>query len=40
MKGTEGTYNYDENGDGLRGYNVVKNVDGKIVYDKHIEFQA
>ncbi len=39
-KGTEGVYNYDQNGDGLRGYNVVKNVDGKIVYDKHIEFDA
>jgi len=39
-KGTEGVYNYDQNGDGLRGYNVVKNEDGKIVYDKHIEFDA
>jgi branched-chain amino acid transport system substrate-binding protein len=38
--GTEGTYNYDENGDGLRGYNVVKNDSGKIVYDKHIEFTS
>ena len=33
-------YNYDQNGDGLRGYNVVKNDDGKIVYDKHIEFDS
>ncbi len=39
-KGTEGIYNYDQNGDGLRGYNVVKNEGGKIVYDKHIEFDA
>ena len=39
-KGTEGTYNYDENGDGLRGYNVVKNENGKAVFDKHIEFQS
>jgi branched-chain amino acid transport system substrate-binding protein len=39
-EGTEGTYNYDENGDGLRGYNVVKNDSGKIVYDKHIEFTS
>jgi branched-chain amino acid transport system substrate-binding protein len=39
-KGTEGTYNYDANGDGLRGYNVVKNEGGKIVYDKHIEFTS
>ncbi len=40
MKGTEGTYNYDANGDGLRGYNIVKNVDGNIVYDRHIEFDS
>lgn len=40
MKGTEGTYNYDENGDGLRGYNIVKNVDGTIVFDRHIEFDS
>lgn len=40
LKGTEGTYNYDENGDGLRGYNIVKNVDGNIVYDRHIEFDS
>ena len=39
-KGTEGTYNYDENGDALRGYNVVKNENGKTVFDKHIEFQS
>jgi branched-chain amino acid transport system substrate-binding protein len=38
-KGTEGTYNFDENGDGLRGYNVVRNDHGKIVFDKHIDFQ-
>lgn len=38
-KGNEGTYNFDENGDGLRGYNVVKNENGKIVFDKHIEFK-
>ena len=39
-KGTEGTFTYDQNGDGLRGYNVVKNESGKIVYEKHIEFPA
>ncbi len=38
FKGTEGTYNYDEKGDGLHGYNIVKNENGKIVFDKHIEF--
>jgi branched-chain amino acid transport system substrate-binding protein len=36
--GAEGTYNFDQNGDGLRGYNVVKNENGKIVFIKHIEF--
>jgi branched-chain amino acid transport system substrate-binding protein len=37
-KGLEGNYNFDENGDGLRGYNVVKNDGGKIAFIKHIEF--
>ena len=37
-KGVEGTYNFDKNGDGLHGYNIVKNEKGKIVFDKHIEF--
>ncbi len=36
--GAEGEYNFDKNGDGLHGYNVVKNDKGKIVYDKHIDF--
>jgi len=36
--GAEGEYNFDANGDGLHGYNVVKNEKGMIVYDKHIEF--
>ncbi len=38
-KGAEGTYNFDKNGDGLHGYNVVKNINGKIVFDKHIDFK-
>ena len=38
FKGTEGEYNFDQNGDGLHGYNVVKNVNGKIVYDRRIDF--
>jgi branched-chain amino acid transport system substrate-binding protein len=37
-KGAEGTYNFDPNGDGLHGYNIVKNEDGKIVFNKHIDF--
>ena len=36
--GAEGTYNFDQNGDGLRHYNIVKNDNGKIVFIKHIDF--
>ena len=36
--GAEGEYNFDANGDGLHGYNIVRNEAGKIVFDKHIEF--
>ena len=39
-KGAEGEYKFDANGDGLHGYNVVKNVGGKIEFAKHIEFPA
>ena len=37
-KGAEGEYNFDEFGDGLHGYNVVRNEKGTIIFDKHIEF--
>lgn len=37
-KGAEGVYKYDKNGDGLHGYNIVKNDQGKIVFDKTIDF--
>lgn len=37
--GAEGEYNFDKNGDGLHGYNIVKNEKGNIVFDKHIEFE-
>ena len=37
-KGAEGEYNFDEFGDGLHGYNIVRNEKGMIVFDKHIEF--
>ena len=37
-KGVEGTYAFDKNGDGLHGYNIVKNEDGKIKFVKHIDF--
>jgi len=33
-----GEYNFDQNGDGLHGCNVVRNEKGTIVYDKHIDF--
>ncbi|GAC1532765.1 MAG: ABC transporter substrate-binding protein [Ramlibacter sp.] len=36
-QGAEGVYNFDANGDGLHGYNVVKNEKGTIVFDKHVE---
>jgi branched-chain amino acid transport system substrate-binding protein len=37
-KGAEGEYNFDEFGDGLHGYNIVRNENGTVVFDKHIEF--
>ncbi len=39
FKGVEGEYNFDANGDGLHGYNVVHDDDGKITFIRHIEFQ-
>jgi branched-chain amino acid transport system substrate-binding protein len=37
-KGVEGTYAFDEAGDGLRGYNIVQNKEGKVTFIKHISF--
>jgi len=37
-KGVEGTYNFDANGDGLHGYNIVKNSNGDIVVEQRIDF--
>lgn len=37
-KGLEGTYEYDARGDGLHGYNVVKNEAGKVVFIKRVDF--
>ena len=37
-KGLEGTYEFDGRGDGLHGYNVVKNDGGKIVFMKRVDF--
>jgi branched-chain amino acid transport system substrate-binding protein len=38
-KGAEGVYNFDANGDGLHGYNVVTNKNGAIEFEKHIDFK-
>ncbi len=38
--GAEGEYNFDQNGDGLHGYNIIRNDKGTIVFDKHIEFES
>ena len=37
-RGVEGIYNFDSNGDGLHGYNIVKNDNGNIVVEKRIDF--
>jgi branched-chain amino acid transport system substrate-binding protein len=37
-EGAEGTYNFDQNGDGLHGYNIVRNDNGTIAFEKHIDF--
>ena len=39
-QGAEGEYNFDANGDGLHGYNIVRNEKGTIVFDKHIQLAA
>ncbi len=38
--GAEGAYNFDANGDGLHGYNVVRNDKGRMTFIRHIEFAA
>ena len=37
-QGLEGTYEFDARGDGLHGYNVVRNEGGKIVFIKRVDF--
>ena len=39
-QGAEGEYNFDANGDGLHGYNVVRNDNGKIVFERRVDFNA
>ena len=36
--GVEGTYTFDKNGDGLHGYNILKNDNGNLVFEKRIDF--
>lgn len=38
LKGVEGTYSFNSNGDGVHAYNIVRNEKGKVVFIKHIEF--
>ena len=38
-KGAEGEYNFDQNGDGLHGYNIVQNDKGNIVFTKRVDFK-
>jgi branched-chain amino acid transport system substrate-binding protein len=37
-QGAEGIYNFDQYGDGLHGYNIVRIENGKIVFVRYIEF--
>ncbi len=37
-KGVEGNFRFNEAGDGLSGYNVLRNDKGKLAFIKHIEF--
>lgn len=39
VAGAEGTYDFDANGDGLHGYNVVQNEKGKTSFTKRVDFQ-
>jgi branched-chain amino acid transport system substrate-binding protein len=39
-EGVEGTYTFDQNGDGLHGYNVVRNEEGKLVFIKRVDVSA
>jgi branched-chain amino acid transport system substrate-binding protein len=40
LKGIAGTYQFDANGDGLHGYTIVRNEQGKLVFIRTIEFPA
>lgn len=38
-RGVEGTYSFDANGDGLHGYNIVRNDRGEIVVEQRVDFK-
>ena len=38
LKGIEGTYDFDAHGDGLHGYSIVRNEQGRLAFIRHIEF--
>jgi len=38
LKGVNGTFAFDANGDGLRGLNVVRNDNGRMMFVRHVEF--
>ena len=38
IQGAEGSYDFDQNGDGLRGYNIIQNVNGEVNFVRHIKF--
>jgi len=38
-EGAEGIFNFDENGDGLHGYNVVRNQEGNLVFIRQVNFK-
>ncbi|MGE7416428.1 ABC transporter substrate-binding protein [Methylobacterium tarhaniae] len=39
VQGAEGMYTFDANGDGLHGYNVVRNERGAVKFIKRVEFE-
>jgi branched-chain amino acid transport system substrate-binding protein len=39
FRGVEGEYNFDANGDGLRGYNIVRNEKGALTFERRFEFE-
>jgi branched-chain amino acid transport system substrate-binding protein len=40
LKGVNGSFSFDANGDGLRGLNIVRNDNGRLVFIRHVDFTA